>query len=92
MRWAARFVRRWYEKDKLIAVDPRRVPELDDEKLKTYPVGYRYLAYCQEVTMGFKVMLDMPGHRREGDNANGRKHGVLYWPCKNWVEGEDVDI
>jgi len=68
------------------------VPELDDEKLKAYPVGYRYLAYCQEATMGVKVMVDMLGHRREGDNANGRKHDALYWQCKNWVEGEEVDI
>lgn len=42
--------------------------------------------------MGVKVMVDMLGHRREGDNANGRKHDALYWQCKNWVEGEEVDI
>ena len=91
-RWAARFVRHWYEKDKLIAVDPRKVPTLDDAKLKTYPSGYRYLSYCQDVTMGVKVLLDMPGHRREGENANGKKHDALYWQCKAWVEGEKIDF
>jgi hypothetical protein len=90
--WRARFVRHWYEKDKLIAVDPRKVPVLDDEKLKTFPTGYRYLAYCQETTMGVKVMLDMPGHRREPDTLCGKKHDQLYWQCKQWVVGEDVDI
>lgn len=90
--WRARFVRHWYEKDKLIAVDPRKVPALDDEKLKTFPTGYRFLAYCQEATMGVKVMLDMPGHRREPDTPSGKKHDQLYWQCKEWVEGGDVDI
>ncbi|RFU24359.1 hypothetical protein B7463_g11978, partial [Scytalidium lignicola] len=90
--WGARFVRHWYEKDKLIPVDPRKVPELDDEKLKGYPVGYRYLAYCQEAVMGVKVKLDMPGHRREGDSNCGKAHDQLYWQCKKWVEGEEVEI
>ncbi|THC89614.1 hypothetical protein EYZ11_010946 [Aspergillus tanneri] len=91
-RWGARFVKHWYEKDKLIPVDPRMIPTLDDEKLKEYPTGYRYLAYCQEITMGVKVMLDMPSHRRDGDNLNGQKHDALYWQCKDWVEGRNVDI
>jgi len=90
--WRARFVRHWYEKDKLIPVDPRKVPKLDDEKLKELPSGYRYLAYCQEATMGVTVMKDMPGHRRESDSACGKKHDALYWQCKKWLEGEDVDI
>lgn len=68
------------------------MPKLDEEKLAGYPTGYRYLAYCQEATMGVKVMLDMPGHRRENDNVNGKKHDLLYWQCKQWVEGEEVDI
>ncbi|KAJ9649714.1 Vacuolar protease A [Coniosporium tulheliwenetii] len=90
--WRARFVRHWYEKDKLIPINPNKVPKLDEEKLAGYPTGYRHLAYCQEATMGVKVVLDMPGHRRENDNVNGKKHDMLYWQCKQWVEGEEVDI
>jgi hypothetical protein len=90
--WRARFVRHWYEKDKLLAVNPAKVPVLDEERLKGYPTGYRYLAYCQEETMGVTVMKDMPGHRREGGNMCGRKHHELYWLCKKWVEGEKVEI
>ncbi|KAH8799977.1 hypothetical protein F5882DRAFT_394244 [Hyaloscypha sp. PMI_1271] len=90
--WKARFVRHWYEKDKLIAVNPAKVPILDEERLKGYPTGYRYLAYCQEETMGVVVMRDMPGHRREGGNVNEEKHDELYWLCKRWVEGEEVEI
>ena len=90
--WRARFVRHWYEKDKLIPVNPARVPKLDEERLRGYPTGYRYLAYCQEETMGVKVLLDLPGHRREGASVNGQKHDLLYWQAKDWVEGKDVDI
>jgi hypothetical protein len=47
--------------------------------------------------MGVKVRHDMPGHRREkvveGDSKLcGEKHDQLYWQCKQWVEGENVDI
>lgn len=95
--WRARFVRHWYEKDKLLPVDPRKVPALDDELLRQFSSGYRYLAYCQEKTMGVKVMRDMPGHRREkgvegGSVVCGEKHDLLYWQAKKWVEGEEVDI
>ena len=90
--WRARLVRHWYEKDKLIPVNPGRVPQLDAKRLEGYPTGYRYLAYCQEQTMGVKVLLDLPGHRREGGNVNGKKHDLLYWQAKNWVEGKDIDI
>ena len=70
---------------------------MDDEKLRTFPSGYRYLAYCQEETMGVKVLLDMPGHRREkgvegGSKACGEKHDQVYWQAKQWVEGQDVEI
>ena len=90
--WRARLVRHWYEKDKLIPVNPARVPILDEARLKGYPTGYRYLAYCQEETMGVKVLLDLPGHRREGGNISGKKHDLLYWQAKDWVEGKDIDI
>jgi hypothetical protein len=95
--WKAMFVRHWYEKDKLIPVNPSKVPKLDDEKLATYPSGYRYLAYCQEKTMGVKVLLDMPGHNREsgvpgGSQAAAKKHDELYWACKRWLEGENFDM
>lgn len=84
--WKVRFVRHFYEKDKLIPVDPRRVPTIDDAKLAVFPEGYRYLAYCQEACMkGIKVKRDMPGHR-------GDEHDGLLRQCKQWLDGEDVDI
>lgn len=85
-KWGARFVRHFYEKDKLIAVDPRHIPEIDDEKLAVFPVGYRYLAYCQEACMpGIKVKRDMPG-------AQGEEHDQLLRQVKSWLDGVDVEI
>ncbi|GME41178.1 probable pathogenesis associated protein Pep2 [Neofusicoccum parvum] len=91
-RWGARFVRHWYEKDKLIPVNPAKIPVLDEEKLKSYPQGYKCLTYCQEATMGVKVLMDMPGHRRDVGTPNGEKHDVLYRQAKAWVEGKEIDI
>ncbi|OJJ35786.1 hypothetical protein ASPWEDRAFT_110739 [Aspergillus wentii DTO 134E9] len=90
--WRAFFVRHWYEKDKLIPVTAGKVPVVDEKKLEQYPSGYRHLAYLQEETMGVKVLLDLPGHRREGDNVNGKKHDLLYWQAKDWVEGRDLEL
>ncbi|KAF7316141.1 SnoaL-like domain-containing protein [Mycena indigotica] len=83
--WGAVFVRHFYEKDRLVPVDPRRVPELDDARLAKLPEGYRFLAYCQEVCMGVKVKTDMPQMR-------GEAHDRLLAQCKAWLEGEDIEI
>ena len=95
--WKARWVRHWYEKDKLLPVDPRKVPELDDGLLEVFPTGYKFLAYCQTKTMGVHVLTDLPGHRREkavegGSQIAGEKHDLLYWQAKTWVEGGDIDF
>lgn len=90
--WGADYVRHFYEKDKLIPVNPAKVPTLDEEKLREYPVGYRYLAYCQEMTMGVKVIRDLPGHRRDVGTINGEKHDILYVQIKQWIDGEHVEI
>ncbi|KAG9664940.1 hypothetical protein KCU64_g323, partial [Aureobasidium melanogenum] len=91
--WGANYVRHFYEKDKLIPVDPNRIPKIDAEAAKEYPIGYRYLAYCQERTMGVKVIRDLPGHRREsGSTVNGEKHDILYKQIKAWMDGENVEI
>lgn len=91
-RWGAQLVRHWYEKDKMIPANPARFPAVDEERLKGYPPGYRYLAYWQEATMGVKVLLDMPGHRRHVGTPNLEKHDLLYWQAKQWLEGGQIEI
>jgi hypothetical protein len=84
-RWGACFVRHFYEKDKLIPVDPRKVPALEDDVLNSFAEGYRFLSYCQSKTiLGFKP-LAMPGFR-------GPEHDKLYWQAKQWLDGEDIQV
>ncbi|KAL1849490.1 hypothetical protein Plec18170_007397 [Paecilomyces lecythidis] len=90
--WGASLVRHWYEKDKMIPVNPAKFPSVDEEKLKTYPPGYKYLAYWQEAIMGVTVLMDMPGHRRHVGTPNLEKHDELYWNAKKWLEGEPIPI
>ncbi|KAL9090483.1 MAG: hypothetical protein Q9165_005244 [Trypethelium subeluteriae] len=93
-RWGASYVRHWYEKDKLLPVDPTKVPRIDYEKLKEYPRGYKFLAYCYEVALDVKLAKDLPGHRIDvaAGTESGKKHDVLYWQAKSWVEGGDIDF
>ncbi|KAJ4299497.1 hypothetical protein N0V90_004742 [Kalmusia sp. IMI 367209] len=90
--WGARLVRHWYEKDKVIPVNPVLVPEIDEEKAQTYPPGYRYLAYWQEKTMGVKVVRDLPGHRRHVGTENLDKHNLLYHQAKKWLEDGSFEV
>jgi len=90
--WGARFVRHWYEKDKLLPVNPAEVPKLDETKLESYPPGYKCLAYCQELTMGITVLPDMPGHRRHVGTKNGDKHDLLYQLAKDWLDGKSIIV
>ncbi|TKA71570.1 Pea pathogenicity protein 2 [Friedmanniomyces simplex] len=91
--WRARLVRHWYEKDKLIPVNPNKVPKLDEAELEKHPYGYRHLSYCWKTTMGIDLSNDLPGHRREGEvTVNGRAHDKLYMQCKTWVEGGSIEF
>lgn len=53
--------RGFYEKDKATPVDPRKVPVYDDEKLASFPEGYRFLAYGQ--SSAYKIKMDLPQSR-----------------------------
>lgn len=90
--WGAILVRHFYEKDKLIPINPAKVPVLDEERLKSYPDGYKMLAYCQEATMGVSVLRDMPGHRRHAGTPSGDRHDLLYRQARAWVEGGEIEI
>ncbi|KAK5694389.1 Vacuolar protease A [Elasticomyces elasticus] len=95
--WRAKYVRHWYEKDKLIPVTPGVTVEIDPILLAQFPHGYRYLAYLQEMVMGVKVARDLPGHRRDvsapgGFRTCGEAHDQLLWQCKDWLDGQDIDM
>jgi hypothetical protein len=59
-RWGLVLRQPIYEKDRLDPVDPSAKLLLDDGLLKSFPEGYRHLAYLQS-KIGCKVKSDMPG-------------------------------
>jgi hypothetical protein len=78
-RWA--IVRRQpiYEKDRLDPVSPSAKLSLDEKLLKSFPEGYRHLAYLQ-TRLGFQIKLDLP-------QLKGAEVQALYRQGKAWLEG-----
>ncbi|KGY15880.1 hypothetical protein PABG_11122 [Paracoccidioides brasiliensis Pb03] len=64
---------------KLVLVDLRHVPTIDDGRFAAYPrsyidgMGYASSSACRMET-----------------NVNGPKHDKLYWQCKGRMEGKDM--
>ncbi|BGP21156.1 pathogenesis associated protein pep2 [Rhodotorula toruloides] len=76
--WKVAYYKVIYEKDRLIPVDPCKLPKLDDTLLSRFPYGYRYLGFCQSL-LGHEVMLDLP-------IASGPEHERLYEAMRAWTE------
>lgn len=78
-RWA--IVRRQpiYERDRIDLLDLSAALELDPERLATFPVGYRHLAYLQE-SVGYTVLKGLPG--LTGDSVE-----LLYDEGTAWLNG-----
>jgi hypothetical protein len=79
-RWGLVLRQPIYEKDRLDPVDPSAKLELDQTLLKSFPEGYRHLAYLQ-TRIGYKVKPDMPG-------IEGPALDALYARGARWLEGE----
>ena len=77
--WAVYLRQPIYEKDRLDAVDPAERPTLDRERLMSFPVGYRHLAYLQD-GIGYPVKSDMPG-------LTGPEVDALYARGRTWLSG-----
>ena len=72
-----------YEKDRLDAVDPQQVPQLDATLLAQMPEGYRHLAYIQ-TRIGYTVKRDMPQLKGDGVQA-------LYERGRRWLAGGELE-
>ncbi len=91
--WRARFVRHWYEEDKLIPVNPARVPELDEEKLKGYPAGLQVFGLLSGGDKwGLRLCWICPG---TGGRAITLMEGSMIsciCDVSSGLRGDDVDI
>lgn len=82
-RWGLVFRQPVYELDHMTPVNPAKVPELDEELLGSFPVGYRHLAYLQ-TKVGFAVYNNLPGTR-------GPEIEALIARMQRWLQGASAD-
>ncbi|WP_137130923.1 nuclear transport factor 2 family protein [Rhizobium sp. FY34] len=78
-RWGIVVRQPIYEKDRIDAVNPMERPVLDQQRLNSFPEGYRHLAYLQ-TAIGYKVKPDMPG-------LVGPEVEALYSRGADWLNG-----
>lgn len=81
-RWGLVLRQPIYEKDRIDPVDPAAKLVLDQDLLKSFPEGYRHLAYLQ-TRIGYNVKRDMPG-------IDGPQLDALYAAGTGWLKGEPL--
>ena len=81
-RWGLVLRQPIYEKDRLDPVDPAARLDLDEKLLKSFPEGYRHLAYLQ-TRIGYKVKPDMPG-------IDGPELDALYAAGATWLKNQPL--
>ena len=77
-RWGLVLRQPVYDKDSMKPVDPAVTLPLEQERLDSFPEGYRYLAYLQ-TELGLNVKPDMPG-------ARGPQLVELYERGRAWLD------
>ncbi|KAK1778778.1 hypothetical protein QBC45DRAFT_413385 [Copromyces sp. CBS 386.78] len=83
--WKAKYVKLFYEKDKVVPVDGQTVPKWDKSELSTYPEGYRHLAMAQ-AKLGYKIDMNLPTPHDDGLWKR------MYGEIENWLEDREVDL
>ncbi len=83
--WKARYVKLFYEKDKVVPVDGYTAPRYSEEELGKYPLGYRYLGASQ-ARLGYEIDVCLPTPH---DNALWER---MYGEIEKWLEGTEVDL
>ncbi|RMZ74843.1 hypothetical protein DV737_g5680, partial [Chaetothyriales sp. CBS 132003] len=84
--WKTKWVKLFYEKDKIVPVNGKDVPEgvFTKEALEPYTPGYKYLAVAQHA-LGHSILNDLP-------NANNQGFFDLYKAIADWLAGKDVNL
>ncbi|KAK3296538.1 uncharacterized protein B0H64DRAFT_433061 [Chaetomium fimeti] len=83
-QWKAKYVKLFYEKDKVVPADGRTAPVFSKEELEKIPTGYKYLGAAQ-ARLGYQIDLDLP-------TAGGELFGRMYGEMEKWLDGKPVDL
>lgn len=82
--WKAKYVKLFYEKDKVVPVDGATAPRFTPDELAPYPQGYRYLGAAQ-ARLGYEIDVQLP-------TAGGELWERMYGEMEKWLDGEEVDL
>ena len=80
--WKTQYVKLFYEKDKVVAVDGHTVPKFEKEELEKYPEGYQYLGVAQS-KLGHEILGGLPTMNNQGFKD-------LYQAIDEWLQGKEV--
>lgn len=80
--WKIVYYKVIYEKDRVVPVNGRDVPEFKEEELNKYPYGYRHLGVAQ-ARLGHKCLTNLPTLNNEGFHK-------MYQAMDAWLEGSSV--
>ena len=81
--WKTQYVKLFYEKDKILAVNGK-LPEIPESELEKYTEGYKYLGYAQK-SLGHEILPDLP-------NAGNKGWYSMYKSMEEWLDGKDIDL
>lgn len=82
--WKVQYVKLFYEKDKVVPIDGKTVPDFPKEELAKYTPGYQYLAVAQH-SLGHPILKALP-------NANNEGFRGMYTAMADWIQGKEVDL
>jgi hypothetical protein len=83
-QWKTKFVKLFYEKDRVVPVDGINAPVFTKEETEKYPRGYQYLGAAQ-ARLGHPVIVDLP-------TLGNQYFQKMYEEMENWLAGRDVDL
>lgn len=63
--WKVQYVKLFYEKDKVVPIDGKTVPDFPKEELAKYTLRYQYLAVAQH-SLGHPILNNLPNANNEG--------------------------
>jgi len=83
--WKARYVKLFYDKDKIVPADGATAPKLTSDEvaeMEKLPEGYRFLGIMQK-RLGYKVHESLPTPRNQGWLD-------MYAAMEQWLDGAEV--
>jgi len=83
--WKAKYVKLFYDKDKVVPVDGYTAPKFEAAELASYPEGYKFLGAAQ-ARLGYEIDVHLPTPR--DDDMWKRMYGEM----EKWLDGREVDL